>query len=107
MTRRAIMFGSLATVVATAIRAIAPVSFYGRITVLGWIMHKRRTGRELHTLVDGEDVTDRCVLADDRRGRVVLNKCDASGRCYIDERGHIAREIRCGVVRIVEQGGEA
>ena len=77
---------------------------FGRLTTQGWYFHRARTGRELHVLVDGHDVTRECVLADDRRGYAVLNLRDERGRIYIDARGKIARRIvKGGHVQIIER----
>ncbi len=76
---------------------------FGRVTVSGWIVHRNRTGKELRIILDGRDVTERCVLANDRRQYVVLNKSGPDGKLYIDLHGGIARERIRGNVVISER----
>lgn len=83
--------------------AVEPRLTYGRVTVAGWIAHKHRTGRELHIWVDGEDVTRRCKVANDRRGYAILYEEDARGRFYIGLDGRAARRIHRGPVVITER----
>lgn len=105
---RRTFFAVMAAVASWPFVAQAAQKRYGRITVEGWDAHFRRTGKMLRIFVDGHDVTTRCVTVDDRHGYALMNKHDDDGRCYIDARGKIAREIRKGAnVRIVETGPEA
>lgn len=79
---------------------------FGLVTVRGEQAYRRRTGRSLRVvvLVDGQetDVTERCLWADDRRGRAVLYLLDSRGRRYVGVDGRPARELYRGPVRIVE-----
>lgn len=75
---------------------------FGRVTVEGWMAHKRRTGKELRVIVEGRDVTTDCTFADDIRGRVIMLQRDASGHSYLGTDGRIARRLYRGTVTIVE-----
>ena len=55
----------------------------------------------IHTFLNGEEVTQYCYKADTRRGMVWLHKL-RNGQPYVTERDEIAREVRYGKVRIVE-----
>ena len=102
LTRRSI-FKCAAAAIATVTVAQPTTKRFGRLTIQGWTCYRNRTGRELSVLVNGIDVTRRCVLADDRRGYVVLHRNDSDGHCYLDARGKVAREIlKWQDVRIVE-----
>lgn len=56
-------------------------------------------GRHLHVFLDGEDVTRRCFVADDRQGYAGLFLVDEEGRRVVDRDG-VAVEICHGDVRI-------
>ncbi len=75
---------------------------FGTVTVDGWIAHKKRTGKELHVLVDGVDVTADCFRANDRKGYAFVHLRNANGRFYIGPDGRAAKRILRGTVRIVE-----
>lgn len=67
-----------------------------------------RSNRRLHnahqyrTLVNGEDVTDRCQEADDRRGEALLLKHDESGLPFMKS-GRVAKEVVRGRVEFVRR----
>lgn len=58
-------------------------------------------GRHYHVFFNGEDVTRRCLEADDAAGRVVLYKL-RNGHRYIDGIDSVATETLTGDVQILE-----
>lgn len=125
-TRRAMLFGAAATALGACLkpveaaprfidfgrgtpvtlhgteRVVSEPKLWGRVTVEGHQAHKRRTGKVLRVFVRGEDVTRRCVMANDRAGKAILFLHDENGRCYVGPRGGAARELYRGPVQIVE-----
>jgi hypothetical protein len=61
----------------------------------------RKKCRRTRAWLNGEEVTDRCFYADNRRGVVGLYRLDANGHKYVDmARREVAREWRRGKVAI-------
>ncbi len=68
----------------------------------GYLAYMHRFGTQRPTvLLDGEDVTFRCVTADTERGEVVLLQIDGQGRYVLTEDGQdIARKTLTGNVTV-------
>ena len=80
------------------------VMTYGLMTVERHALHKRTTGETLRVYLDGEDVTDRCVEADDKEGHVLLNCLDdvghspriGTGKTHLEPRAKLSgRTVVC------------
>lgn len=48
--------------------------------------------------LDGGAITDRCAAADDRQGWALLY-VHQNERCYLNDQGRVAMEVRVGAVR--------
>lgn len=78
---------------------------WGRVTADDWHRHYARTGRALAVFVDGVDVSERCVAADDVAGTATLMFLDDQGRARRsdDGSGPVVETVR-GAVEIAERG---
>lgn len=99
VTRRVFLMAPAAILVAP--ESSAPK--FGRVTPTGWVAHLRRTGNELRVIVDGQDVTYDCYMADDKKGLALINLRDERGHHYVGTDGKIARRKYRGPVRIIER----
>lgn len=60
---------------------------------------ENRTGTFLRVVVNGEDVTSRCMSADDSHGWALVYQHNSDGRKFLDfERNQVAREVLVGSV---------
>lgn len=79
---------------------------YGLMTVEGHTAHRARTGEFLRVLVDGKDVTSRCLRANDRRGYALCYRRGADGRFYVGLDGRLETELLRGNVEYVVRRDE-
>ena len=62
----------LGAIVESVVADTTPPNKYGLLTAHGHRAHLEMTGEILRVFLDGEDVTNECVEADDRQGFAVL-----------------------------------
>lgn len=87
-----------------AASGLRPLERFGKLTVDGWMVHKSQTGKEIVVLLNGKDVTQRCCVANDRKGFAILLRYNKDGRPYIDgPSAGIAKVIKRGKVQFFER----
>lgn len=101
--RRAFIFGGVSAAVAVFNPACHQPArkYYGTLTVDGWNIHHRQTGKELAVLLDGVDVTRECKRANDRKGYVVIRNREQHAGLHVDGVWKVHR----GRVEIIERDG--
>lgn len=86
-------------------------SKYGRLTVDGWMAHKRSTGEYLRVYLDGIDVTHSCYEANDEFGEVYMycrdeadhRRWNTNGARHVNDRHEVCK-MRVGGRVIIRPG---